>query len=152
MKIFEIDQAWPKWVNEEFKVSYFFRNIEPDVVVSEMTYMSHKLFADRPKSLLLQPSDKRSAVVISNGKKTIGEAWLRLGLSSPLKPPFLRKSCEMYSYNRGFRDELTAQMDDAAPGTFVVPRRETDLICTIDNRKKTIRWTRDTFAVTLSKD
>ena len=151
MKIFKIDQAWPRWVYDKFKVTYFFHNSKSDVDVSKMAYVSHKLFAERPKVLSLQPSDKRSALVISNGQKTIGEAWLRLASSSPLKPPFFHRSCEMYSYNRGFRDELTAQMDDAAPGEFIVPRREADLICTIDRRKKTILWVRGTFAVTLSK-
>jgi hypothetical protein len=150
MKVFEIDQAWPKWVYEKFTVSYFFANPKSDVDLSKINHVSHTLFADRPKALTFQRSDKRSVVIISDGKKTIGEAWLRLNLSIPLKSPLLRQNCEMYSYNRGFRDELTAQMDGAASGIFVVPRRESDLICAIDNRKKTIRWIWGAFGVRLS--
>jgi len=146
----KVDKSWPTWAFARFNASYFF-NEDAVVDKSNMTWHPHNVFGARPDEVKLERSDRRSAVVIYDGKKPIGEAWFRLAFG--MKDHSLKPSsfCEMYEYRRGFRDKITADMDEEPHGYYIVPSREADMYCTISKKDRLIFLRIGTFCVKLSR-
>ena len=146
-----VDISWPTWILTRFKVKYVFINDSGKADVSGMSYRPHSLFVARPNEITLEQTDRRSVVTIYDGQKTIGEAWLRLAVGWQHNPLKLNHFCETYSYRRGYRDRITAEMDEQPQGRFIVPNREADILCSIWHKKKEISFSNGTFGALLSK-
>lgn len=125
----KFDLPWPAWTQGEFSVKLLFNRPAKSVDQSQSTWFIHEIFMNRPSEVKFLKADKKSAFVISDGKDCIGELWLRLALFPRENTGLFIRFCEAYSYKFGWRDELTAKMDEQSPGGFMIPRRSNDLLC-----------------------
>ena len=75
--LLQFDVRWPDWVYGKHAVRFL---VYEDALsdTSSVHWKIHPLFEARPEVLELFRSDKRSAVVLSSDRESVGEAWLRL--------------------------------------------------------------------------
>ena len=145
-----MDLSWPQWALGKFEVKYYIDECKLGIS-SDNLYGVHPIFESRPKEVVLKSTDHRSALCIGDDHHDLGELWLRAAFSLPKKFFGRTLFCETYQYRRGFRDALTAQMDEQPAGHFILPTREDDLRCTISKPESQIDLHRSTFVVRLSK-
>ncbi|WP_157970921.1 hypothetical protein [Pseudogemmobacter bohemicus] len=136
--LWKLDRPWPDWAYRRFGVQI---NKNETVARTDQpagASDSHPLFKDQLQKVYFERTDKRSAVVIVGEKIAIGELWLRLAIFPRSDRRWFFLFCETYFYRRGWRDELTAQMDEQAPGSFMMPSRSHDMICQINKDSQSI--------------
>lgn len=134
----KIDLPWPSWVLAKFKATYC---SDQDLLLASSSnsyWTCHSTFETNPSSIVFERSNQRSVVVITDGERSIGEAWLRLAIAVEGKSIKVRRICEMYRYRRGWRDKLLSEMDNQPMGAFIVPTRVDDMYCTINKRDQQI--------------
>lgn len=147
----KIDLPWPAWTMARFKTKYYVDEDELLKDPSSPAWKPHSIFESRPSEIVFERADRRSAVIISDGEQSIGEAWLRLSITLQGKPLRFSKFCEMYRYRRGWRDKTLADMDGQPTGTFIMPSRESDVYCGTKKSRFQISLRTGNFVVKLSK-
>ena len=149
----KFDRPWPSWMTGRFEVKYSFSEGSSEERADEQPWQvgPHSLLEARPETLLIERPDQRSVVVLSDGIRSLGEAWLRFAIFPRSEKTRLCSICETYKYRRGFRDRLLAEMDEQPEGDFMLPTREDDLFCQISSRERRVIFQRQGFLAMLSQ-